>query len=442
MSAILVCVVGLGGLIIGGAASFFITRSVMSYKYRLKEEELNMKLSSSEQLYQEKLGYLKSLNEDMETRFKALSGKALEENSVSFCRLAQAHLAGLNQQAISSFKERESSFLNIISPIKDSLSKVDQKIADLESQRIKAYEGMHQQIKDMMEAQTELRSEAHRLSSSLSAPTVRGRWGEMQLRRVVEIAGMERYCDFEEQYSKDREKGSEGKIRPDLIVKLPDDKVIIVDAKTPLSSYLEAISSDDDSVREKKFLEHASHLKKHIHLLAGKGYWKEFGSSSLELVILFVPGDSILNAAYAQDPSLLEYALSQKILIATPTTLIGILTAISQGWRNKNLEEQASGIIELGKTLYDRLSSVCTHIVNLGKSLKSTLTSYNNVVSSMEKRVFVTARKFNEINALSLESIPKVEHLESDVKNFKEGLTGDIDYDAGIKTDKSLDSNL
>lgn len=438
--------VGVAGFIIGGVVSFFITRSVLRYKYKLKEEELNLKISSNEELYKDKLMYLKSLNEDMETRFKALSGKVLEENSASFCRLAQAHLSQLSLQAISSFKEQESSFLNIVSPIKESLAKVDQKILDLESQRLKAYEGMHQQIKDMMQAQLELRNETHRLSSSLRSPTVRGRWGEMQLRRVVELSGMERYCDFEEQYSQEtsQEDGRDTKIRPDLIVKLPDDKIIIVDAKTPLASYLEAISCEDDDIRSKKFLEHASHLKKHIHLLAGKSYWKQFNSSSLELVIMFVPGDSILNAAYQSDPSLLEYALTQKILIATPTTLIGILTAISQGWRNKNLEAQASGIIELGKTLYDRLFMVSSYIVGLGKNLKATVGSFNSVVSSMEKRVFVTARKFNEINSLDLGSIPKIEEIDQDVKEAKEVKNKENTFAVELKDglEKDLDNGL
>ena len=410
------CIISIICFILGGMISFILTRMILKYRFYIKEQELKNDLQIKESLYNEKLEYFQSIQKDMESRFTALSSKVLDENSSSFLRLAETYLSKLNLEATNSLQEREASFSNLIVPIKDSLEKVDQKILSLETERIRAYEGMHQQIRDLLETQTQLRYETQKLSSSLRSPTTRGHWGEMQLRRVVELAGMKMHCDFEEQYTV-VDNDTDGRFRPDLIIKLPENKIIVVDAKTPLSSYLEGMNSDDENIRKAKFKEHASSIRKHIKALSKKAYWEQF-DETLEFVILFLPGDIFLNTAYEQDPTILEYAVSEKVFIATPTTLIALLTAISQGWRQNSLNKEAQNISNLGKELYDRLSIFSNYISNLGKNIKSTVSSYNDMVSSLEKRVFTTARKFNKLHSVSSSELQDMIPLDTTIKEI------------------------
>ncbi len=372
---------------------------------RQKAVELDTTLHQERKQTEEKLGVLDEAQRKLSDAFKALAAEALKSNSQSFLQLAKTTLETFQESAKGDLATRQQAIQQLVQPLKESLTKVDAKIHDLEKARVGAYEGLKEQVGSLLETQKELRSETSNLVKALRRPHVRGRWGEIQLRRVVEMAGMLEHCDFYEQQSAESE---EGRLRPDLLVRLPADKNIVVDCKTPLTAYLEAIEAANDQTRAEKLKEHAQQVRKHVSMLARKSYFEQFDPAP-EFVVLFLPGEVFFSAALEQDPELIEMGVSQNVIIATPTTLIALLRAVAYGWRQERLAQNARQISDLGRELHKRLADLGKHMSKLGKALGSATAAYNRAVGSLESRVLVGARKFKELGAAG--AGPEIEEL-------------------------------
>lgn len=376
-----------------------------------KNVGLQTTLEKERQAMQEKLQTLKEAEENLRHAFRSLSSEALQNNNKAFLDLAKSTLEKFQEGAKTDLSSRQKAIQDLMNPVKEALGSVDKKINELEKNRVGAYENLKEQVGNLIQTQKELRSETHNLVNALRAPTVRGRWGEMQLKRVVEMAGMVSHCDFMEQTSTNTE---DGRLRPDMIIHLPGNKKIIVDAKAPLAAYLEALEAKDAAAKTLKLKAHARQVRQHIISLGAKSYWDKFKPSP-EFVVLFLPGETFFSAALEQDPELIELGADQKVILATPTTLIALLRAVSYGWRQEQLAENAKDISDLGKELHKRIADLGGHFQKLGKHLGNAVDSYNQAVGTVERRVMVTARKFKELGVVS--SKQEIEDLDPIDKN-------------------------
>lgn len=334
---------------------------------------------------EEKLTYVE---ERMAEHFAALSATALDASNQRFLELADTRLKAASIDAAGELERRKQAVEHLVEPLKITLGKVEEQLRELETSRRESHAMLAKQVDFVRHSSDQLRSETQTLVKALQRPEARGRWGELQLRRVVELAGMTHHCDFEEQATAHT---VDGTVRPDLVVRLTGDKTIVVDSKVSLAAYLDAAAGDTE-----RLTAHARHVREHVDRLAAKAYWQAF-SPSPEFVVLFIPGEAFLAPALDHDPALLEYAMAKRVHIATPTTLITMLRTASYTWQQAALSSNARLVFDLGRELYERLSTLGGHMDELGRSLSGSIKAYNRAVGSLESRVFVSARKLNEL---------------------------------------------
>lgn len=356
----------------------------------------------------EKLRALSEAHDRLTTEFKALSADALKANNAAFLELAKATLSQHQVKADGDLSARQQAIDALVKPLKESLDRVDRKIVEIEEKRQHAYGALSEQLKSLSTAQLQLQSEASKLSTALRSTSYAGSWGELQLRRVVEMADMLAYCDFSEQESS-------GALRADLVVRLPGGQRIVVDAKSPVQSYRDAIDIVDPLAREAKFLEHAAKIRGHIDTLGAKSYWEQFQPAP-EFVVLFVPGDHFLTAALQADSSLLDRAITRKVLLATPTTLIALLKAAAYGWRQEAVSQNAEEVSALGRQLYDRVTTFAEHLEKIGRGLETAVKGFNSAVGAFETSVLPGARRFAELGAKGTKNLALPTSVETGVR--------------------------
>jgi DNA recombination protein RmuC len=401
MAAIVALLVGIA---VGGGAAWLLARA----RADAALTKLQLQLEHERAGFEEKVALLKHAEDELTDSFRAMSAEALRLNNTAFLDLARTQLEKFQESAQGDLAQRQKAFEAIVSPVRESLEKVDGQIRSLEQARTHAYSTLSEQVRALAEGQRELRTETGNLVTALRSPTVRGRWGEMQLKRVVEMAGMVAHCDFVEQTIAQTD---DGRLRPDLVIKLPGGRNVVVDAKAPLMAYLDAHEAKDDEVRLAKLGDHARQIRDHIAKLSSKSYWGHFDPAP-DFVVLFLPGESFFSAALEQDPSLIEEAITRQVIPATPTTLIALLRTVAYGWRQEQVAESAREISELGRELHTRLSTMSDHFAKLGRSLDTAVKSYNDTMGSLERRVLVTARRFKEHGAVPSGELAELTPIE------------------------------
>lgn len=385
MDALLAALLGLalGGL--SGLVLLFWQRG----RWQARIAELEIRLQQERDSAGEKAALLRHAERELSDAFKALSADALKSNNQAFLELARQNLAAYQEHAKGDLAARQQAVATLVKPLTETLDKLNLQHREIELQRSGAYASLTEQVKGLLAAQHDLKGETHRLVTALRRPEVRGRWGEVQLRRVVELAGMLDHCDFDEQ-----EATIDGR-RPDMVVRLPGGKNLVLDAKAPLAAYLEAVEGEDEAARSRALARYAQHVRTHVQQLAAKAYWEQFAPAP-EFVVLFLPGEAFFAAALREVPDLIEYAGEKKVILATPTTLLALLKAVYYGWRQEVLADNARQVGQLGAQLYERLSKLGEHWNSVGKNLGLAVKAYNDATGSLESRVLVSARKFED----------------------------------------------
>jgi DNA recombination protein RmuC len=403
---LLVLVVGvLAGVVLGralarghAAAQLSAATARLEAERAAAQQRVQVEREASEQ----RLADLRAAQADLETRLSALSQQALAQSSEQLLALAAERFGAQREAAQHDLVERQKAIETLVGPLQQSLQRVQDQISFVERQRTDAYAALREQVTGMKETSELLRTETRQLVTALRAPQVRGRWGEHQLRRVVEVAGMVEHCDFTEQQTVTDGQGQA--LRPDLVVHLAGDRHVVVDAKVSFAGYLDAMEARDDAVRAERLKAHARHVRTHIDALAGKQYWAHLEPTP-DFVVMFVPAEVFLNAALEEEPSLLEYAFERNVVVATPATLVALLRTVAYTWRQEALAANAREVYALGRELHARLSTMGGHMSTLGKELASAVTAYNKTVSSLESRVLVQARRFTALKVADTELV-------------------------------------
>lgn len=379
--------------------------------------ELRTQLAEERKAAQEKLALLEDAQRKLSDAFQALSAEALRANNQSFLELAKANLEKFQESAQGDLQLRQQAIGELVKPLRESLDKVQAQIGEAEKARVSAYAGLTEQVQSLATSQTQLQAETGNLVKALRSPITRGRWGEIQLQRVVEMAGMLEYCDFVQQETAQTE---EGRLRPDMIVRLPNEKSIVVDSKVSLQAYLDALEARDEESRVRHLRQHARQVAAHIDRLGEKQYWKEF-SPTPEFVVLFLPGEPFFSAALEHDPSLIERGADRKVVLATPTTLIALLRAVAYGWRQDQLAKHALVIGELGRELYKRVGVLAGHFEDLRKGIERAATAYNKAAGTLESRVLVTMRRFKDLGIADESDIEEMQSIETATRPLQAG---------------------
>ena len=411
----------LAGLVLGALAAWLVMRQ-RHRRLDTENAELRDRIKGQEALQNEREAAFQAASGELARAFSELANRSLQYNSETFLRLAEQKMSVQNEQAKRELSEREKAVENLVKPIREALQASQQQIEALEKSRSEAYGSIRTQLEAMHAAQHSLTRETHNLAKALRRPEVRGRWGEITLRRLVELAGMVEHCDFVEQVHT----VAEGQvIRPDMIVRMPDRRELVVDVKTPLDAYMQAVEAEDDAQRKLGLERHAKGVRAHIRMLSSKAYWEQFEESP-EFVILFIPGDQFLSAALNEEPDLIEYALSRQIILATPTSFVALLKAVAYGWRQLALADNAREIRALAEDLYARLGTFVTHMNRVGRQLASSVENYNKAVGSLERSVLPGARKFVELGVHEKKPLERLDTLDPVPRTMIES-TGDDD---------------
>jgi DNA recombination protein RmuC len=383
--------------------------ALSSAKTKLEETQRNM-----EAAHGEKTAALVALREDIEARLKAMADAALGQSQSKLIEVAETLLKNHQASSDADLAKRQVAIDALVKPVAETLEAYQKRLAELEQRNAETHGALSSQLLSVIAGQESVREEAKRLTQALrAAPKTRGRWGEHQLRRVMELAGMSEHVDFVLEHSVSTESG---RLRPDAIIRLPGGRSIVVDAKTSLSAYLEALDAPDEIARDAKLVEHARQIRTHVGLLAAKDYWSQFEDSP-DFVAMFVPGENFYSAAAERDPDLFEFAIARRVLVCTPTTLVALAKAVSYGWGQVKANENAQEIARLGNELYSRLAVMAEPIVSLGKSLEGAAAHYNRFIGSMETRVFPTARQMRQLSpGDSPKPLPDLKEIETAVR--------------------------
>jgi len=400
-------------LITAGLAVIFHLKKINHFK--LDANNLQHELNSLQKNQQQHTESLQQAQAQLTESFNNLSNKALQQNSDTFLRLAAENMKSHQANAMNHFSEKEKAIESMISPIKVALENTEKQISSIEKERKEAYGALSQHLKIMVETQQTLQSETRNLVSALSRPEVRGQWGELTLKRLAELAGMVNHCDFFEQTETE---GEDGKLRPDMLIRMPGGREIVVDVKTPLDAYLRATNATDPEQQQTFLAKHSKNVKERVKELASKNYWSQFKRSP-DFVILFIPGDQFLSSALDKDPELLEFAMTQKVILATPTSFVALLRAVAYGWRQESLAENAELIREIGSELYVRLATFAEHLNKLGRSLNSSVQTYNKAVGSFDNRILPSAKKFTEMGIHTKKDLETVDQVESSSRTIE-----------------------
>jgi DNA recombination protein RmuC len=390
---------------------------------------LDARADEMRQRFEEQQRLLADAERKLTDTFRSLAADVLKTTNESFLTLAGERLNSVQKEASADLEARQKAIEGIVAPVKETLETLDGQIRAIENVRSAAYGSLSEQVKSLLESQTQLRSETANLVKALRAPVVRGRWGEIQLKRVVEMAGMIEHCDFFQQGSVTTD---DGRLRPDMVVRLPGNKNIVVDAKAPLQAYLEALEAPTDEIRAMKLKEHAGQVRIHTAKLSAKGYWEHLQPTP-EFVVLFLPGETFFSAALEQDPSLIELGVSQRVILATPTTLIALLRAVSYGWRQELVAENAQKISDLGQELYERIATMVEHLATLRSSLNTSITSFNRTVGALQERVLPSVRKFKELGIASKKDLKEFEPIDTLPRELPLVADSTIGFRAGPK---------
>lgn len=396
------------GLIVGGLVGLLLGQRRLAHmreQFLTLDTRLQMELKHAEETRQN----MESVRQQFSDTFAALSSEALQKNNSEFLRLAQENLKRHQSEAEARLTEKETAFASLVKPIKETLDKTDEQLRKLEKDRRETYGSISQYLDNMAKAQASLQTETRNLVQALRRPEVRGQWGELTLKRLVELAGLVEYCDFDQQV---HTSDADGISRPDMIIRMPDQRDVVVDAKTPLDAYLSATEQVQEEARNLHLQRHAKQVRERVRELSRKAYWSQFKQAP-DFVVLFIPGDQFLSAALEQDPQLLEDALRQKVILATPTSLIALLRAVAFGWRQLAVAENAEKIRELGEDFYKRLSVFIDHLDKMGASLGRSVEAYNRAVGSLERQVMPGARKFQEMGIEVKKPVAELEPIET-----------------------------
>lgn len=392
----------LGGLVV------FLVQHAKFTRLRAETARLEAELAVERRRAEERIAALDEARVQLRETFGAMASEALKHNSGEFLKLAQENLKRFQSQAEGSLTQREKAVENLVKPIREALEKTELQIRHMENDRKEAYGSLTKHLETMAASQILLQGETRNLVQALRRPEVRGQWGELTLKRLAELAGMVDRCDF---YEQEQVQTDSGRQRPDMIVRMPDGREIIVDAKTPLDAYLSAIEAGDDETRKRELERHARKVRERVRELSAKAYWQQFRNAP-DFVVLFIPGDQFLTAALDQDRSLLEDALAAKVILATPTSFVALLRAVAFGWRQEALTENAEKIREVGEDLYQRLGTFADHLSKVGKSLDSSVNAYNKAVGSFDSRILPGARKFTELGIAAKTLVNEPDQIE------------------------------